>query len=195
MTTTIIYKNGFCLASGIGFLTLMAAFCYGNALGVPIKAMMENAKYEHSMLERKSNITTFDADDPNIDPMLARDFVLFVMKDAFDANPSRAAQSHKTSQGWMKPEAHTQIKGMFWEFPEPSKICFVSQSAEPTTNKKSPVITVKVQGYFHDHLKSPGKHHPFSMTFDVIKNKNGLRLNEIGVDDKGIETLTELANE
>ncbi|MDX2107635.1 MAG: hypothetical protein SFY67_14640 [Candidatus Melainabacteria bacterium] len=195
MTISIIERNGLSLASGIGFLTLMAAFCYGNAIGVPVRAMMENAKYVHSMLERKSNITTFDADDPNIDPMLARDFVLFVMKDAFDANPSRAAQSHKTSQGWMTAEAHSQIKSMFWEYPELSKICFVSQSAEPTTNKRSPVITVKVQGYFHDHLKSPGKHHPFSMTFDVIKEKTGLRLNEIRVDHEGIETLTELANE
>lgn len=195
MTISIIERNGLSLASGIGFLTLMAAFCYGNAIGVPVKAMMENAKYSHSKLERRSNVTTFDASDPNIDPMLARDFVLFVIKDAFDANPSTAAQSHKTAKGWMKPEALSEIKSMFWEYPEPSKICFVSQSAEPTTNQKGPVITVKVQGYFHDHLKSPGNHHPFSMTFDVVKDKTGLRLNEIGVDDKGIETLTDLANE
>lgn len=195
MSISIIERNGLSLASGIGFLTLMAAFCYGNTIGTPLKAFIENAKYSHSKLERRTHVTTFDASDPNIDPMLARDFVLFVVKDAFDANPSTAAQSHKISKGWMTSDALSEIKSMFWEYPEPSKICFVSQSAEPTTNKKGPVITVEVQGYFHDHLNSPGIHHPFSMTFDVVKDKNGLRLNEIGVDNEGIETLTKLANE
>ena len=110
---TMIAKSGFSLATGIGFLSLMAAFWYGTALGVPLKNLWGFSNITHPQLERKSQLI-FDETDPNIDPMLARDFVLFVVKDAFDANPSTSERSHICSQGWMTSSAQSVINQSIW---------------------------------------------------------------------------------
>lgn len=191
---TIIAKNGFSLASGIGFLSFMTAFWYGSVLGTPLKNLWHFSNIAHPQLERKSHLTTFDANDPNIDPMLARDFVLYVTQNTFDANPSTSAMNHKISQGWMTFSARSVVNQVFWAKPKISKFCYVAQAAEPTTRNSSPIINVNVQGYFHDHEHNAKVLYPLNMTFEVIKAKTGLRLNKISFSDETVGTLNKLSN-
>lgn len=189
---TMIAKSGFSLATGIGFLSLMAAFWYGTALGVPLKNLWGFSNITHPQLKRKSHLNTFDATDPNIEPLLARDFVLFVVNYAFDANPSTSEKSHKCSQGWMTSSAQSVINQSIWTKPKLSKFCYVAQSAEPTTTIASPVISVNVQGYLHDHEHNATVLYPMNITFKVIKAKTGLRLSDIYFSDESFGTLNKL---
>lgn len=175
----VVAKSGFqSVLSRLGLVTLLSAFGYGMPLGLLINSQVMHIS-EHSGLKLQSSVKTFDPNDPNIDPALARDFVLFVNRDVFDSNPATQECNHKRAQSWMKPEARNDINYIFWRNPVLSKQCLVEDSAESLTNTPGPLITVKVKGYLHYHGFFNDTHYPFSMTCDVVKNKTGLRLQKV----------------
>ncbi|MBX9723616.1 MAG: hypothetical protein K2X81_19585, partial [Candidatus Obscuribacterales bacterium] len=71
------------------------------------------------------------------------------------------------------------INNIFWSNPVFSKQCLVEESAESLTKTPSPLITVKVKGYLHYHGTLNDTHYPISMTCDVVKDKIGLRLQNV----------------
>ncbi len=161
-----------------GSMVLLAAFTYGLSMGTLVNSLAWQMN-QHATLPKQSSVTTFDPNDPNIDPALARDFVLFVAKDAFDTNPATRDSSHKRACSWMKKEARDDIYTLFWRNPVMAPLCLVSESAESKTKTKSPKITVKLKGYYHHHGTLKDTHYPTSMTFEVVKNRNGFRVQDI----------------
>ena len=175
----VIAKSGFqSVLSSLGLVTLLSAFGYGMPLGLLINSQVMHIS-EHSGLKLQSSVKTFDPNDPNIDPALARDFVLFVNRDAFDSNPVTQKFSRNRAQSWMKPEARNDINNIFWRNPVLSKQCLVEESAESLTKTPSPLMTVRVKGYLHYHGFFSDTHYPISMTCDVVKSNTGLRLQKV----------------
>ncbi len=161
-----------------GSMVLLAAFTYGLSMGTLVNSLASQMN-PHAPLQKQSSVNTFDPNDPNIDPALARDFVLFVNQDAFDSNPATQKCSHNRAKSWMKPKAQNYINDIFWSNPLFSKQCLVEESAESLTKTPSPLIIVKVRGYLHYHGTLNDTHYPISMTCDVVKDKTGLRLQNV----------------